>query len=401
MLAAIIIIIVIASLIHVFSPLKRNVNEPFYILTDGYKISEAERDTIRNCKFVCNNKYCFLQTQLMFVRCMRFLKTKNVWDYDQLYEQSMMEACHFVVEQALDYRSVDQEAIIRLKDKIGKESWDIINEYAPQIVKITDNEGISFYNKHTDAWSIRYQYLIRHFNEKDIHSFYNQVSSLGNNMISKVGIARNIFFDTYNFLVPYNKEYALRLYLHYLNVKSASSTFKFKKISRKNAKTLFSNNKQEEQFNQICEKLLANNRLSPALQKLEELGIGDRRKIKLNINAIKEAGRRQNKVAKVLGEILEDEDISTPKEIVKEEALTTPKETTDNPKENLLQLFKEHSYNLNKEEVDIFARSHGIMKSQLIESINETYYEVLDDVLIEEDDEHYMMNEAYYEQIKG
>jgi hypothetical protein len=49
--------------------------------------------------------------------------------------------------------------------------------------------------------------------------------------------------------------------------------------------------------------------------------------------------------------------------------------------------------------LETFAKSKGVFKNQLIESINEICYEILDDVLIEEEDEFYTINPDYYQKL--
>jgi hypothetical protein len=51
--------------------------------------------------------------------------------------------------------------------------------------------------------------------------------------------------------------------------------------------------------------------------------------------------------------------------------------------------------------LETFAKSNSVMKNQLVESINELCYELLDDVLIEEDDEYYTIDPRYYQKIQA
>ena len=57
-----------------------------------------------------------------------------------------------------------------------------------------------------------------------------------------------------------------------------------------------------------------------------------------------------------------------------------------------LEYFEKSNFSISKLELEAFAKSKGVFKNQLIESINEACYEFLDDVLIEEEDEHYTIN---------
>ena len=64
-----------------------------------------------------------------------------------------------------------------------------------------------------------------------------------------------------------------------------------------------------------------------------------------------------------------------------------------------LEYFEKSNFSISKLELEAFAKSKGVFKNQLIESINEACYEFLDDVLIEEEDEHYTINTDYYQRI--
>jgi uncharacterized protein YgiM (DUF1202 family) len=64
-----------------------------------------------------------------------------------------------------------------------------------------------------------------------------------------------------------------------------------------------------------------------------------------------------------------------------------------------LEVFAKSNFTLSKSELETFAKSKGVFKNQLIESINEICYDDLDDVLIEEEDDNYVINESYYKTI--
>lgn len=64
-----------------------------------------------------------------------------------------------------------------------------------------------------------------------------------------------------------------------------------------------------------------------------------------------------------------------------------------------LEFFSKNNYSILQSEFEIFAKSKGAFKNQLIENINEICFENLDDVLIEEDEEYYTINEDYYQKL--
>ena len=50
-------------------------------------------------------------------------------------------------------------------------------------------------------------------------------------------------------------------------------------------------------------------------------------------------------------------------------------------------------------EFELFAKSKGAFKNQLIENINDICFERLDDLLIEEDEDYYTINQNYYQKL--
>ena len=64
-----------------------------------------------------------------------------------------------------------------------------------------------------------------------------------------------------------------------------------------------------------------------------------------------------------------------------------------------LEIFAKNNFSVSQSELETFAKSKGVFKNQLIESINEVCYENLDDILIEEEDEYYIINPNYYQRL--
>jgi hypothetical protein len=223
--------------------------------------------------------------------------------------------------------------------------------------------------------------------------FYKEIRQLSAMSSGRITVQREIYYKAHQFLIDKDKKYSLKLYLQYLHVKTLTDAFAYKKITKTNRKYLFRNEKEEQQYFQICDKLIKDKDLKAALKRFDNLGITLRKKIKLNTNSIQEAAGKQARIAGILSDILSDEPPDEP--------AAQPKDSPpiDN-KEALLQLFIAKDYKLNKEEVNIFAQSKGIFTGQLIQRINEEYFDQLDDVLIEEEAGEYHLNKTYFEVVK-
>ena len=66
-----------------------------------------------------------------------------------------------------------------------------------------------------------------------------------------------------------------------------------------------------------------------------------------------------------------------------------------------IEFFTKSNFSVSQSELESFAKSKGVFKNQLIESINETCFDFLDDVLIEEEDDYYTINSNYFQRISA
>jgi hypothetical protein len=64
-----------------------------------------------------------------------------------------------------------------------------------------------------------------------------------------------------------------------------------------------------------------------------------------------------------------------------------------------LEIFTKSNFSVPQSDLEIFAKSKGVFKNQLVENINATCYDFLDDVLIEEEEEYYNINPNYYQRL--
>jgi len=70
-----------------------------------------------------------------------------------------------------------------------------------------------------------------------------------------------------------------------------------------------------------------------------------------------------------------------------------------NEQTEALEMFVKNNFIVPQKDLEVFARSKGKLKNQLIESINEGCFETLDDVLIEEEDDLYIINQSTYQKL--
>ena len=65
----------------------------------------------------------------------------------------------------------------------------------------------------------------------------------------------------------------------------------------------------------------------------------------------------------------------------------------------VLEIFEKSSFSISQNELEEVLKSKNQMMSSVIDSINESCYETLDDVLIEEEDDYFTIFPDYYKKL--
>ncbi|MDQ2769652.1 MAG: hypothetical protein M3Y54_04035, partial [Bacteroidota bacterium] len=245
----------------------------------------------------------------------------------------------------------------------------------------------------------------------------------------------NIFFEASKLLAKHDPEEALRLYLHYLYHDLRSATINNKPIAKAIQKSLFPEPEHLLRFEDIARQLTQNRDLAQALALVPTVYARQRRKIQLDMQAVQAVRHQHAGTVDLLNEYLQDEPETLPAplppagnataapaeraeraERAEIELLTpnissatagagpacfAPALSLNATQQALLLLFTAPDLTLPQTAVEDFAKSHGTLRNQLIDSINERCYELLDDVLIEESGDDYTIYETYYQKISA
>lgn len=275
---------------------------------------------------------------------------------------------------------------------------------------------IELYSQNTNRWKIKFEEITPRYNEKP-KEFIESIVTLGK-LNKKNPSIENIFFEASKFIAKYDKESALLLYVHYLFHDMKSATFDNKQLTKTIQKSLFKTNEQLHCFEIIVSELIKDKDLEKALKNVSKVYEVKRKKIQLDTTSIKEVQQQHSGTVELLNEYLkddfEDENNSIKSQEINNEEIKI--EITQKSEEIshfafvndlafspihilALELFSKNSFSIPQSELEIFAKSKGIFKNQLIESINETCYDFLDDVLIEEEDDYYIINTNYFQRI--
>lgn len=308
------------------------------------------------------------------------------------------------------------EAKTEFETKIISKVSDFLPVLISKVSLPDEATNIELYSQNTNRWKIKFEELTTKYNDNP-KEFFNSIITLGY-LNKKNPSIENIFFEASKFIAMYDKESALSLYVHYLYHDLKSATFDNKQLTKTIQKSLFKTNEQLHDFEIIVSELIKDKDLDKALKSVSKVYEIKRKKIQLDTASIKEAQQQLYGTVELLNEYLkddfEDENNSIKSQEINNEEIKI--EITQKSEDishstfvsdlsfspihiSALELFSKSNYSVPQIELEVFAKSKGIFKNQLIESINDTCYEFLDDVLIEEEDDYYTISKNYFQRI--
>ena len=308
------------------------------------------------------------------------------------------------------------EAKTEFETKIVSKVAEILPTLISKVTLPDEATEIELYSQNTSRWKIKFEELTGNYKDNP-KQFIEIIVSLGA-LNKKNPSMENIFFEASKFISKYDKETALALYVHYLYHDLKSSTFDNKQLTKTIQKNLFKSNEQLHDFEIVVSELIKDNNLENALQGVSKIYTVKRKKIQLDTNSIKEVQQQHSGTVELLNEYLKDEyedennTIKT-QEINSEEVSIEITQKTNEVHNSIyisdfaftqihttaLEIFAKSNLSVSQSELETFAKSKGVFKNQLIESINEVCYENLDDILIEEEEEYYTINPNYYQRL--
>jgi len=310
------------------------------------------------------------------------------------------------------------EAKTEFDTKIISKVSELLPTLISNVTLPDETTEIELYSQNTNRWKIKFEELTANYNDKP-KEFINSIKTLGK-LNNKNPSIENIFFEASKFIAEYDKESALSLYVHYLYHDLKSATFDNKQLTKTIQKSLFKTNEQLHDFEIIVSELIKDKNLDKALKSVSKVYEIKRKKIQLNTASIKEVQQQHSGTVELLNEYLkddfEDENNSIKsQEISDEEIKIEITQKSDDISHSAfvgdltftpihisaLELFSNSNFSVPQSELEQFVKSKGIFKNQLIESINETCYEFLDDVLIEEEEDYYTINTNYFQRIRA
>ncbi len=299
--------------------------------------------------------------------------------------------------------------------QISEKASAALQTLIPTIPAPTKATEIELYAQTTTRWKIKFSELKVAY-AKNATTFVQEVLLLGE-LNKKNPSVEYLFFDAAKFIAKEDQTAAVNLYLHYIYYDLKSNKIAQKELPKTVQKKLFKTDEQRQDFEQLLHTFIKNQDLGKALAEVPRIWAIKRKKIQLDQSFIEEVQQQHAGTVDLLNEYLQDQEMEeeqpaiTPPfdQISAPTVFPAPIKATDTRflpelelnalQINTLELFYSNDFSLSEEKLITFAKTQSVFKNQLVESINEACYELLDDVLIEEDEETYTIDTDYFEQI--
>ena len=343
--------------------------------------------------------------------------TREVYSY-------IFKSCENVVREYYGHKRKLNADIpytnIELKTEFELRIINKINEILPSLVigiEMPDiPTEIELNAQNTSRWKLKFDAIVEKYDNSP-KDFYEQIVSLGT-LNNKNPSLENIFFEASKYISKKDKEISLSLYVHYLYYDLKSVNFDNRQFAKTIQKALFKTNEQLHDFEKLVSELIQNKDLDSALDKVKKIYEVKRRRIKLDDVSIKEVQQQHSGTVELLDKYLkddyEDEVTSIHSQQISSDELTIEIVSKTIEKQSsiyidtisftpihlaTLEIFIKNGLSVPQEDVERFAQPQGVFKNQLIENINDICYETLDDLLIEEDEDYYVINKDYYQKL--
>ena len=280
-------------------------------------------------------------------------------------------------------------------------------------IAIADEETTILLNGiNTNGWKVDFALLEEKTESITPLEYFNQVVEIGR-LNQKNPALKALFYEATKKIATTDNTTAIKLYMYYIVADMQSPLSNRKELLKTTQKTLFKSPEQIGKFNDIIFTLTIDKNIKKALVEADVFYHVARKKISINRDHIKEVSIQHTQTVELLNEYLQDED----EEITTLNNTNTNKDNTiakDKPTNNkssitltdglifndmqlkVVELFAKSKLTLNIKEADQFIKENGYFAGQIIDSINECCYEILDDNLIEQEDDLYIIDDEYY-----
>jgi hypothetical protein len=314
-------------------------------------------------------------------------------------ENAIREYYRYVPKLNIYLTNVNENPIAYDTDVIST-AIELMPKFIHNISPINENQERILNDNYPNRWKKCVKELHKNYaKNKDCKQFFNEfinLCSLTNH------VPESIFYDATKFMLKYDMETTIKLYLHYLNYGMVTEKKNYTELSHTHelSDKIIAVLKTDhiQTFKDIVTKLITNKDMDEALNSVPDIY---RKRIQIDNDQIAKIQQQHAKSVALLNEYMNDESENENNVI---ESIDIPKYEgihLSQIQAAILLIFENNNFSVPQYDIETFAKSKGILKNQIIESINDVCYEHLDDSLIEENEEYYIINPDYYKIIQA
>jgi hypothetical protein len=308
----------------------------------------------------------------------------------------------------------DEEIRFVYQTLITDKLLQILPIWVPRVDMPDTETEILLNTQNTGRWKLEFEGIKQRF-KSNPKEFLNEVLRLADLNKNNPSLEM-IYYEAAKEISSIDQVTALKLYTYYVHVDLQSDTFDHRPLNKTSVKKLFKTEEQYADFQTIISKLIADRDLKQALVSVADVLSPKRKKIQLDHSAIVSINQRHAGTVELLNKYLQDDEeeekvnspdlpLSTVTASLQPQATgVTQTIFTEEIRFSSIQTaivihFAKSNFTVPQSELEQMAKEQGAFRNQLIDSINECCYEHLDDVLIEEEEDNYIIYEQYYQNI--
>jgi len=327
-------------------------------------------------------------------------------------ENSIRESYFHKRKVSDEFPYSDEKLRNEFESRIGQKINIILKENISLISKPDEKADVELNGLNPTRWKIQFDELAKSFSKENLNLFIEGISKLENSNIKNPSIEQ-IFYEASKFIANYDRILSLSYYIKYIHYDLKSDRIDNKQLTKTIQKSLFNNTEQLHEFESTLASFITSRDLNKAIESIPKIYEPKRKKIIISKEHITEVQKQDKESVQILSEYLtddyDDENLTLKSSEINSEELKI--EIISKAKEEIkkvefpeiqlatIELFKRNAYYLSLIDIESFCQTNGVLRNQLIDSINERCFEILDDLLIEEDDDKMKMNEEYYTKV--
>ncbi|MBK1896021.1 tellurite resistance TerB C-terminal domain-containing protein [Chryseobacterium paridis] len=332
----------------------------------------------------------------------------------KLCENSVRDFYEIKRKINIDFKYTKPEILDKFNKKIVSKAEVFLENHKHQILDADYRTNLILNETNTNRWKTKFELIKSDYT--NAVSFEREIARLAEVNINNPSVD-SLYFEASKFISVFDKNSALRLYVYYLDKDLDSQKFDNRQLNKTIQKSLFTNVTQFTEFESIVNEFVRNRDLNSCIEKLNKIYLPKRKKIIIDTEAIEHVKRLDSEITQKLGDILSDDEEndylhSESREDDNKNIAFSIANTSDDTiikyeadlnfndiQKDVLDLFEKNSFTILYSEFSDYMRSRQLFVGAAIESINEICFELLDDVLIEEEDEYLTINQEYFKKL--